>query len=181
MLDRVTHQNKPKIVQLQFQNNQQKRNKCWLFLTNKIYSSWSCFANLLDESWAGEIWELPASSSHSWNDCRFVGVKGSPISGSWSVVIEMDCWIEQTITISWCKSWTWWKSQSEFLIPFDHLYACGLESWSKYYIGNRRQYWKLTDSLWIGSLESNGVVTLIFEHVCIRCWLIPTILSIMNL
>ena len=43
----------------------------------------------------------------------------------------------------------------------------------KYYIGNKCQYWELTDSSCTGSLESNGVVTLIFEHVCIRCWLIP--------
>jgi len=133
---RVKHQNKTKIVQLQFPKNQQKRKQCWLFLTNKIYSIFSCFANLLDDSWAGEIWELLASSSHSLNGCRFVGVKGSPISGSWSAVIKMDCSIEQTITISWCKSWTSCKCQSGFLIPFDNHYACGLESWPKYLYAN---------------------------------------------
>ena len=136
MPSRIRHQNKTKIVQLQFPKNQQKSKKCWLFLSNKIYSIFSCFANLLDDSWAGEIWELLASSSHSLNGCRFVGVKGSPISGSWSAVIEMDCWIEQTITISRCKSWTLCKWQSEFLIPFDNVYECGLESWSKYVYAN---------------------------------------------
>ena len=55
----------------------------------------SCFFNLLDESCAGEIWELLASSSQSWNVCRFVGVNGSPSSGSWSAVTDTDCWIKQ--------------------------------------------------------------------------------------
>ena len=53
------------------------------------------FFNLLDESSAGEIWELPASSSQSWKVCRFVGVNGSPSSGSWSAVTNMDYWIKQ--------------------------------------------------------------------------------------
>jgi len=33
------------------------------------------FANLLDESWAGEILELNASSSHPWCVCCFIGVR----------------------------------------------------------------------------------------------------------
>lgn len=82
MFDMDTQQNKPKrILQLQLPNNNQNKKKYELLLSNQIYPSCSCFPNLLDDSWACEIWELLASS-HSSYGFRFVGVKGSPITGS---------------------------------------------------------------------------------------------------
>jgi len=138
MFDRVTQQNKPKKrLLLQFSNNNQNKKECLLLLRNKIYSICSCFPNLLDDSWAGEIWELLASSSHSSDGCRFVDVKESPISGSWSAVIDMDCWIQQTTTISSCQTWSWCKCLWKFLIPLDHLYVCALEFWFIY----KKQIW----------------------------------------
>ena len=65
--------------------------------SNYIHSIWSCLANLLDECWAGEIWELFGSSSHSSDVIRFVSVNGRSRSGSWSVVIDTDWCITLTL------------------------------------------------------------------------------------
>ena len=65
--------------------------------SNYIHSIWSCLANLLDESWAGEIWELFGSSSHSSDVIRFVGVNGRSRSGSWSAVTDTVCCITLTL------------------------------------------------------------------------------------
>ena len=90
-----------------FQITTKIKKKPELLLSNQIYSTCSCFPNLLDDSWASKICELLASSSHSGDGCHFVGVKGSPISGSWSAVIEMDCCIQQTTIISLFQTWSW--------------------------------------------------------------------------
>ena len=58
---------------------------------------WECLANLLDESWVGEIWELFGSSSISSDDRCFFGVNGNPATGSWSTVTDTDCCIKHKL------------------------------------------------------------------------------------
>ena len=65
--------------------------------SNHLHLILACFPNLLDENWAGEIWELNASSSHPWGVCRFVG---DLRSGSWFAVPDRDCCIKDGAIIA---------------------------------------------------------------------------------
>ena len=65
--------------------------------TQRKQSGISYLVNLLDDSWAGEICELPNSSSTSSDGIRFLGVKGNPATGSWSVVTDRDCCIKDKL------------------------------------------------------------------------------------
>ena len=48
----------------------------------------------MDESWAGEIYEL---SSYSWDVCHFVGVRKTLRSGSWSAIVDSDCYVKDEV------------------------------------------------------------------------------------